>query len=358
MFTGLFYNHQVAKAIPVNIQVLPEGLLLRIAAADGNGRPIHWLYTALEAELVDRNFIRITDTGDNPGTLEVNNADFVKLFLQFHKPSPTTRLHQLVQRGGLKWSLGIMLILIALALLGNFILLPWWADIAAEKLPHSIDKQLGEMARSNMNEPVDTAASRLLTAFAAQMQWDTEDTLTFTVVSKDIKNAYALPDGYIVVYTGLLKKLKTPEQLAALLSHEVAHVSCRHSVRTLCRNMSSMLIVNLLFSGGGTAVNQLYANAASLNNLRYSRQNEAEADIVGLATLRHNHVNQEGMLSLMQTLQKLDPQNQNLEFISTHPLTDSRVRYIKKEIAANQATFTLQPTMDTIFQQLKNRAMK
>ncbi|TWF35269.1 peptidase M48-like protein [Chitinophaga polysaccharea] len=354
MFTGQFYNHQVAKSTTITVLIVEAGLLLQVPGAEeGVIQPVYWLFADMQPDLVDRSFIRIIHRGADAGTLEVNDPAFVKTFLQYYKPSRITRLEQLVVRGGLKWSLGIVLVMIALLLVGNFVVLPWCAGIAAERLPHSFDRQLGEMARNSNPEPVDTAASALLTAFARQIQWDTRDTLTFVVSRRDIENAYALPGGYMVVYTGLLKKLKTPEQLAALLSHEVAHVTCRHSIRALCSNMSSMLLINLIFSGGGTLTGQLFSNAASLNSLRYSRKYEEQADLTGLATLRENHINQQGMLALMEALQQLDHQHHIPEFISTHPLTDHRVRYVQQQIAEHPATAMQHPAMATLFQQLK-----
>lgn len=349
MFTGKYYNHQVAQATPVNIQLFVESLQLNLPA----GRKLHWLFTEIATEVVDRNFIRITYTGvEQEGTLEVNDPVFVKAFLQKYKYTRSAGLHQLALRGGLKATLIVLLALTGLLLIGHFYALPWCVNRIVDRLPLSFDKELGAIAQQSINETTDPAGSRLLTSFAQQIKWDTQDTLTFSVVKSDIENAYALPGGRIVVYTGLLEKLHKPEQLAALLSHEAAHVTGRHSVRKLCRDMSTAMVVNIAFGSTGGATNTLYANAGSIYSLTYSRQYEQEADIMGMETLRRNHIDQQGMLQLMQELQKLDQQTNVPEFIRTHPLTDNRVNYVRKDIAKHPATFNRNERMEEIFRQL------
>lgn len=349
MFSGKYYDHQVAQAIPVNIQLFAESLQLDLPG----GIKKHWLFTEISSQVGDKNFIRITYTGLEEGTLEVNDPVFVRTFLQKYKYTRSTGLHQLVLRGGLKVSLIMLLVLTGVILAGHFYVVPWCVNRVVDRLPLSFDKELGEIAQQSIHETTDVTGNRLLTSFAHQMKWDAQDTLTFSLVNSEIENAYALPGGRIVVYTGLLKKLHTPEQLAALLSHEVAHVTGRHSVRKLCRDMSTSLLVSVAFGNSSGATNALYANASSLYSLTYSRQYEQEADITGIETLRRNHIDQNGMLQLMQALQKLDQQVKVPEFIRTHPLTDNRVKYVARNIKEHPATFNRNSRMQEIFQELK-----
>lgn len=349
MFSGNYYNHQVAQAIPANIRLFEESLQLELPG----GRKLHWLFTEITTEMTDRNFIRIAVAAE--GTLEVNDHVFVKAFLQKYKYTRRAGLHQLALRGGLKVTLIVLLVLTGILLAGHFYVLPWCVNRVVDKLPLSFDKELGTLAQQSMHETSDPIGSQLLTSFARQVKWDTQDTLTFTIVKSNIENAYALPGGYIVVYTGLLKQLNTPEQLAALLSHEVAHVTSRHSVKKLCRDMSTTLLIDLAFGG---STHTLYANASSLYSLTYSRQYEQEADITGMETLRRNHIDQSGMLRLMQELQKLDTDKALPEFVRTHPLTNHRVDYIRRDIAAHPASFKRNAQMEQIFRELMQRYRK
>ena len=355
MYKGQYYNHQVAKAIPVNVQVFEASLLLDYTQEGMPPEQLRWFFSEISVQVSDRNFIRITYTGEGGGTLEVNDPVFVKEFLKNYKHIRGAGLQDLALRGGYKVGLIALLALIGILLATHFFILPWVADKVVDQLPRSFDKQIGIAARNSMQEKIDTAGSALLTQFAAQMKWDTSDSLVFTLVPSDIENAYALPGGYVMVYTGLLKKLHTKEELAALLSHEVAHVTRRHSVRKLCRDMSTSLLVSVLISDVGGIAGTLYANASAVYSLTYSRKYEEQADITGLETMRRNQIDQQGMVKLMQELKKLDHQLKIPEFISTHPLTENRISYVQQDIKAHPASTRNNEKMEEIFRQLHQR---
>jgi Zn-dependent protease with chaperone function len=350
MFSGKYYNHQVAQTIPAKIQLFSESLHLELPG----GKKLLWLFAEITTEVVDRNFIRITAEG----TLEVNDPVFVKTFLQKYKYTRSAGLHQLALRGGLKITLIVLLAMAGLLLTGHFYVLPWCVNRVVDKLPLSFDKELGLLAQQSIDETSDPAGNQLLSNFAHQIKWETKDTLTFCIVKSDTENAYALPGGRIVVYTGLLEKLHSSDELAALLSHEVAHITGRHAVKKLCRDMSTSMLVSIAFGNASGATNTLYASAGSLYSLTYSREFEQEADLLGMETLRRNHIDQQGMLTLMHTLQKLDQQTNIPEFIRTHPLTDNRVNYVRKNIAEHPVAFGKKTQMEQIFRQLRQHYSK
>ncbi len=353
MFKGSYYNHQVAKAIPVNIHLFSESLQLDITAAGTPPRKLHWLFTEISTH-VSPGFIRITRTGEEEGTLEVTDPVFVKEFLERYKHTRSAGLHQLVLRGGVKASLIILLVIAGVLLAAHLYFLPWCVNRVVEQLPPSFDKQLGDIARNSLHETPDTTGSRLLAQFAAQIKWDTPEALSFTVVDSDVENAYSLPGGYVAVYTGLLKKLETPEQLAALLGHEVAHITHRHGVRKVCREVGTGMLISFALGGNG-ALDPLYAHAATLHNLTYSRTYEREADTGGMETLRRNRINQLGMLQLLQELQKLDGKVAAPEFARLHPLTGNRVSYVRRNAEEHPAAFDRHDRMNALFKELQLR---
>ncbi|ACU62656.1 M48 family metallopeptidase [Chitinophaga pinensis] len=353
MFKGTFYDHKVAVAIPATIRIFDESLQFETPVEGMPPRRHHWLFSEINVDMADKRFIRLVNQADDAGTLEVNDAAFVDMFLEKYKRVRSIGLDRLVLRNGVKVGLAALLIILGLAALAHFVILPWCADRIVDRLPRSFDKELGETAMQSMDESRDVNASALLTRFGAQMHWDSPDSLKFFIVPSKIENAYALPGGYVFVYTGLLKKLNKKEELAALLSHEVAHVSCRHSVRKLCRDMSSSVLLTLVLTNSSQAASVFYSNANALYNLTYSRQYEQQADIVGMETLRKNHIDQHGMVELMQVLQQLSEKVDVPEFISTHPLTKNRISYAKENIRKHPGTVDPHEQMDVIFGQLK-----
>jgi Zn-dependent protease with chaperone function len=117
---------------------------------------------------------------------------------------------------------------------------------------------------------IDTAGTRKLQAFADQLQLSTHYPIKLTLVSSDIVNAYALPGGQIVVYSGILEKINSPEALTALLGHESSHVNERHSLRSLLRNAANGIIVAVVFNDATGISGALVSNVNTLNGLRYS----------------------------------------------------------------------------------------
>jgi Zn-dependent protease with chaperone function len=203
----------------------------------------------------------------------------------------------------------------------------------------------------------DTTGTYRLQAFAKGLQLSQEYPIRLTLVHSDIVNAYALPGGQVVVYTGLLRKLQTPEALAALLAHESTHVNSRHSMRSLLRSGANGLLVSIIFGDATGISGALAGNLQNLNGLQYSRSLETEADEKGMDLMRRNGVPPQGMVQLMKTLEKEGDIPDELSFLSSHPLTKNRIkraeRYAKK--AGNLKT---SPELNQQFAALKSEIAK
>jgi predicted Zn-dependent protease len=103
------------------------------------------------------------------------------------------------------------------------------------------------------------------------------------VVDSPVVNAAALPGGIICVYTGLLRALETPGQLAGVVAHELGHVERRDATTALVRDLGMAAIASAVSGGGQTAAQSLLAAAI---DLRYSRAAEQRADRRALELLR------------------------------------------------------------------------
>jgi predicted Zn-dependent protease len=176
--------------------------------------------------------------------------------------------------------------------------------------------------------------------------------LHFNVVKSSEVNAYAMPNGEIVVYTGLLDQLDNTGQLVALLGHEVSHVNERHSMRLLSRNLAGYLVLSLVIGdvSGFTAV--LADNAQQLQMLSYSRKHEEEADHLGLKILIKNKQNPTGMLELFAKL-KGSSQINVPELLSSHPLPTSRIQALNKKLVTLHYRVEPNDKLETYFSQLK-----
>jgi beta-barrel assembly-enhancing protease len=169
--------------------------------------------------------------------------------------------------------------------------------------------------------------------------------LELVLINNPTLNAFAVPGGVVGVHTGLFRYTESEDQLASVLSHELAHLSQRHFARSLERRktstigtMAGMLAGVLLAAtvGGdaGLAAMTMSQAAAIESSLRYSRQNEQEADRIGIQTLFESGRDPaavgdmfERMLASTRFTGRRPP-----EFLLTHPLTERRVADTRNRI--------------------------
>jgi Zn-dependent protease with chaperone function len=172
---------------------------------------------------------------------------------------------------------------------------------------------------------IDSVGTKHLQQFADAMNLSKTYRLkTYLVQNPDI-NAYAMPGGYIVVNTGLLRKMQTYEELAALLGHEVTHINERHTLKSMVSTLSIGLIVGILTGDVNGSATILLHNAEKLRQLSFSRSLEEEADEKGFEIMIRNKINPQGMIHLMEMLKKEEAISLP-RFLSSHPLTEDRIK--------------------------------
>lgn len=162
----------------------------------------------------------------------------------------------------------------------------------------------------------------------------------YTALNDKMINAFALPGGYIFVTKGMLEKLKTEAQLASLLAHETVHVVARHTSEAISRDIGINIIISSVASEN---TSQAILTVVDFTNqilyLKYSRDNEKQADLGGLDYMVDAGYNPNGMVELMKMLQD-ESKTRPIEFFSTHPSPDNRMEYITEKIQAYRGDFS------------------
>ena len=151
-------------------------------------------------------------------------------------------------------------------------------------------------------------------------------------------NAFAIPGGQVFITMGLLKRLKTEDQLAGVLGHEIGHVIGRHSAQQMAKQdlvsglagAASAAMSDPTSPNGSAYIAQYVGN---LMNLKYGRDDELEADDFGVKYLIQTGRNPESMLEVMDILAKAGGPDRPSEFQSTHPSPENRVIKIKEAMA-------------------------
>lgn len=156
-------------------------------------------------------------------------------------------------------------------------------------------------------------------------------------VKEDLVNAYYIGSGNIMLFDGLLKKLETEDQLAALIAHEIGHAVKEHLSEDMQRNLG-LSVLNLLFNH---VTDNQYQTASNLaQNLianGYSREQEEESDIYAVDLMLRSGYNPEALISLMKIFKENSNNVKLLEFTQTHPIPDSRIEYLEDYIESKKS---------------------
>jgi len=225
---------------------------------------------------------------------------------------------------------------------------PFIARKAVSLIPVAVDVKLGGLFMEKLKP--DSAKTFLLNEFASKLSWNSDVDLNFHVVKSNAVNAFALPSGDVIVFTGLLGKLDDYELLAALLGHEVSHVNKRHSMQIICKSLAGYALISVLTTDVSALTAVILESANMLNNLSYSRDMELEADDGGIALLEDNGISAVAMLGLMRVLQYSAP-NFDTEILSSHPIMEKRIKNAESKI--KQKEYAKNSELEKLFNDLR-----
>jgi predicted Zn-dependent protease len=174
---------------------------------------------------------------------------------------------------------------------------------------------------------------------------------SFKVANDSTPNAFALPGGFIAITRGLLIHLENEAQLAAVLGHEIGHVTARHSLQGMQRSTLLGATVGLLGglaanSGYGELVGQVGGITANLIDKRYSREQESESDLLGIDYMVRSGYAPQGAIELQEIFSRQIEKGQNPDWLSglfrSHPFSQERLTanrdYVSRTYAATAAT--------------------
>ncbi len=165
--------------------------------------------------------------------------------------------------------------------------------------------------------------------------------LQVDVVEHRALNAFATVAGYMVLFSGMILSMETESELAAIMSHEFAHITQRHVARNIERSkkiglgsLLGILAGILVGAEAGEAVAVGSMAGAQSAFLSYSREDEREADQVGMNYLIQAGYNPRGMVTAMQKIRRMQffTGGDIPSYLSTHPGVDERIKYLRDRI--------------------------
>lgn len=188
--------------------------------------------------------------------------------------------------------------------------------------------------KPELNEMVNRIGRRIAAASdRPNLPW------TFVILDTPMVNAMALPGGHIYVTRGILERMNSEDELAGVIGHEIAHVAAQHAEQRMSRGQLAQLGLVLGAVLAGPSAAQTYGGLAQLGTellfLRYSRDQETHADVLGTAYMAEAGFNPRGAEFMLNALRRLDrTESSSLDqYFVSHPDPARRVQNVQGEIA-------------------------
>jgi predicted Zn-dependent protease len=205
----------------------------------------------------------------------------------------------------------------------------------------ALGKQLAEEVRRQAKVNRDPIVGEYINRMGQNLvrNSDAKVPFSFLVVEDESPNAFALPGGFVFVHTGLLKLASEEDELAGALAHEIAHVAARHltcratkqELATVAGGLGGVFLPHGL---GGIAGREAMSFGVPMAFLRFSRNDEAEADYLGTQYMYAAGYDPNGAVSIFEKLSVLQKNQPTLasRIMSTHPMDADRIDKTEREI--------------------------
>ncbi|GAB4189184.1 MAG: M48 family metallopeptidase [Wenzhouxiangellaceae bacterium] len=253
--------------------------------------------------------------------------------------------------------------------------LPDLGATAGNVIPIAVERAYARTLIHRMREAGILVEDPQITAFFADMGYnlashsdEPDRPYYFVVLDEPHLNAFAAPGGVIALHSGLILEASEESEVAGVLSHEIAHITQQHTARALeqARQVSIPLMLAMLglilASGGSGEVAQaavIGSQAASIQSqINFTRQNEYEADRIGIATLAAAGYRPQGMAGFFEKMSRIyrGLANRVPEYLRTHPVTTSRIAEAKNRASLLPASDFIE-SIDFHLMQARLRAL-
>jgi predicted Zn-dependent protease len=224
---------------------------------------------------------------------------------------------------------------LAAIIVGVFLLLGWLANRLVDRISPETERRLAEMIRT----PVGSGAERGGDAELQKVLADLTPRLPplayplrIKVECSDQVNAMALPGGTIVLYAGLLSRIRSENELAMVIGHEAGHFAARDHLKVLGRSLVALAAWAFVFRGQDQ-VPSFLRNVVGITSNGFSRAQEEEADNVGARLVNAHYGHAGGIVDFFRTLEEEKSQSRAGAWFSTHPAHLTRIDTMETLIA-------------------------
>jgi len=227
----------------------------------------------------------------------------------------------------------LKLIAIFGAIWAAFVFIPWFPKTDDLKYPLEQEIALGELIMENLiekdpqfqklnNPAVDSAVTIIANRLLENLNLSDYD-YNIIVVNNEMVNAFALPGGNIVILSGLISFSESPEEVAAVLAHEIGHVEKRHVMKRLIKEFGLQLLFGVLTGGDGIILSEVSKTATSTF---FDRKQEEEADDFSLELLHRSQLEPKALGTIFRRMKHEHNQHTEFDYFTTHPHMNSRIK--------------------------------
>jgi predicted Zn-dependent protease len=211
--------------------------------------------------------------------------------------------------------------------------------LGLQSAPQMIRESGGLSRDANGRALVERVGTRLIASTAAR---ETSYQFKFHLLADtETVNAFALPGGQIFITEALFRRLKSEDQLAGVLGHEMGHVVGRHSNEQMAnsRLWSGLAqgIGVLLSDGHNNSGAQIGQMVAQWRVMKFSRDDESESDALGVRFMMKAGYNPEALIGVMEILAQVSGGANSSDFMSSHPNPANRMEHIREAIEKERA---------------------
>lgn len=211
------------------------------------------------------------------------------------------------------------------------IVLGFFGGWLAGKIPFSAEVSIANLYKapqkeeSDQQQKIQTYLQTLADNIQKTQQMPAEMKIIVHYMDGDTLNAFATLGGHVILYRGLIKKMKSENALTMLLAHEIAHVKYRHPIKSLGRGVAASIAISTI---SGSVDSTALGEAGLLTTLQYTREMEQQSDEEAMHTLNTLYGHIGGGSDLFKEFQKMRDQENMPEapaFLSSHPLNQQRI---------------------------------
>ena len=210
----------------------------------------------------------------------------------------------------------------------------WMSAFKIEKLTDDTEIKIGKAVwdlykkteKENKDEKAVKALDSIVDRICSKNNINRETIKVHLIIKNDI-NAFAMPGGHLVVYSGLIKAADNPDELAGVMAHEISHIELDHVMKKLIKEVGLSVLISMTSgNGGGEAIKQV---SKILSSSAFDRKLEKEADISAVEYMINAKINPEPLAEFLYKLAENKEAESTYEgWLSTHPDSKKRAEYI------------------------------